>query len=224
MPVREGGGPRLRAEALACRRGGRAIFSGLSFELWPGQALELRGANGSGKTSLLRLLAGLTPAAAGSLCWDGQPLRPGDPTHRQDFAYLGHHNALSAELTALENLRFAQQLGGGPGDATALQQALQTWDMAPRAIQPLRRLSQGQQRRVALARVGLGRRRLWLLDEPCAGLDEAGERLFDARLAEHLAGGGLAVVATHQALRLPSEARCLLALPASPRQPAPAAC
>lgn len=223
MPGREAAGPRLSVEALACRRGGRTLFAGLSFDLRPGQALELRGANGSGKTSLLRLLAGLAPSAAGTLCWDGQPLRPGDPTHRRDFAYLGHHNALSAELTALENLQFSQQLGGDRCDAVALQQALEAWGMAPRASQPLRRLSQGQQRRVALARVGLGPRRLWLLDEPCAGLDEAGERLFDARLAEHLAGGGLAVVATHQALRLPPEARCLLALPAS-RLPAAAAC
>lgn len=224
MPVGEAAGARLRAEALACRRGGRVVFASLSFDLRPGQVLELRGANGSGKTSLLRLLAGLTPAAAGSLCWDGGPLRAGDATCRQEFAYLGHHNALSADLTALENLHFAQQLAGAPRDAAAIQQALQAWEMGAQAARPVRRLSQGQQRRVALARVSLGRRRLWLLDEPCAGLDEAGERIFDARLAEHLAGGGLAVVATHQALRVAPETRRLLALPASPPQAASAAC
>jgi heme exporter protein A len=202
MPSHEqGASPLLRAQALACRRGGRSVFAGLSFELAAGHALELRGANGSGKTSLLRLLAGLAPAAAGTLhagC---------------GIAYLGHLNGLSAELSAAENLRFAQQLNGdGDGDEAGAMQAspqsaLESWGVGALAARPVRRLSQGQQRRVALARMALGGRRLWLLDEPCAGLDEAGERLFDARLAAHLAGGGLAVIATHQPLRL-AAARC----------------
>ncbi|MFG6459768.1 cytochrome c biogenesis heme-transporting ATPase CcmA [Roseateles sp. BYS96W] len=196
MPSHENAAPLLQVQSLACRRGGRSLFKGLSFELHAGQALELHGANGSGKTSLLRLLAGLMPAAAGAACWQGRP---------QDVAYLGHLNGLSPDLSALENLRFAQQLVGG--DTAAPVAALQDWGMTALATRPVRRLSQGQQRRVALARLGLARQRLWLLDEPCAGLDDAGERLFDARLAAHLADGGLAVVATHQPLRLPAD-RC----------------
>jgi heme exporter protein A len=199
MPSHEAVRPLLQAQALACRRGGRSVFKGLSFELHAGQVLELRGANGSGKTSVLRLLAGLMPASAGSAAWSGA----GELQH--DSAYLGHSNGLSPELSAWENLRFSQQLGSG--ETVALGTALQAWGLDAVATRPVRRLSQGQQRRVALARVGLTRRRLWLLDEPCAGLDEAGERLFDTRLAEHLRGGGLAVVATHQPLRVPAE-RC----------------
>ncbi|HEY0956670.1 MAG TPA: cytochrome c biogenesis heme-transporting ATPase CcmA [Roseateles sp.] len=196
MPSHEDARPLLHAEALACRRAGRSVFKDLSFELHAGQALELRGANGSGKTSLLRLLAGLMPAAAGSARWSG----PGELQH--DSAYLGHANGLSPELSATENLRFSQQLIAG--DPTASGAALQAWGLGAFATRPVRRLSQGQQRRVALARVSLARRRLWLLDEPCAGLDEAGEQLFDAHLAEHLRAGGLAVVATHQPLRVPA--------------------
>ncbi|RZJ09661.1 MAG: heme ABC exporter ATP-binding protein CcmA [Rubrivivax sp.] len=194
MPSHENGAPQLHVDALACRRGGRSIFKGLSFELHAGQALELRGANGSGKTSLLRLLAGLMPAAAGTVRWLGLP---------NDMAYLGHLNGLSPDLSALENLRFAQQLAGG--EAAAPAAVLRGWGMDAVATRPVRHLSQGQQRRVALARLGLVRQRLWLLDEPCAGLDEAGERLFYSRLAEHLDEGGLAVVATHQPLGLPAD-------------------
>lgn len=198
MPSHEEGLPLLNADTLACRRGGRSVFKGLSFELAAGQALELRGANGSGKSSLLRLLAGLVPAAAGAARWSGQPVTAG----QAGVAYLGHLNGLSPELSALDNLRFAQQLAGS--DATAPGQALRAWGLEAVATRPVWRLSQGQQRRAALARMSLAHQRLWLLDEPCAGLDEAGERLFDARLAEHLGGGGLAVIATHQPLRLPA--------------------
>lgn len=198
MPSHEQARPLLNAEALACRRGGRYLFKGLSFELAPGQALELRGANGSGKSSLLRLLAGLMPAAAGAARWSGQPAKAG----QAGVAYLGHLNGLSPELSALDNLRFAQQLSGDPAEPP--DEALRAWGLEAVAMRPVQRLSQGQQRRTALARVGMARQRLWLLDEPCAGLDEAGERLFDARLAQHLAGGGLAVIATHQPLRLPA--------------------
>ncbi len=198
-------GPRLSAHGLRCRRGGRRVFAGLSFELHPGEVLELRGANGSGKTSLLRLLAGLAQPTGGELHWQGRPLRPGDAGYASDMAYLGHLNGVSADLSALENLRFAQRLAGGMDPMDALQ----AWGLAALAGQPARRLSQGQRRRLALARVWMGRRRLWLLDEPCAALDGAGERLFDTRLAEHLQAGGAAIVATHHALTVPAGLRRL---------------
>ena len=188
----------LFAKELHCRRGGRTLLANLSFELQPGKVLELRGANGSGKTTLLRVLAGLAPAASGTLRWDGSEFSADE--HATRTAYLGHLNGLSAELSATENLRFAQQLGGG-GEPMA---ALHTWGLSAQANQPVRFLSQGQRRRLALARVCLAQRPLWLLDEPCAALDNAGEHLFDAQLSAHLAAGGMAVVATHRALNVPA--------------------
>jgi heme exporter protein A len=178
------------------------VLANLSFELHPGQALELRGANGSGKTTLLRSLAGLAPLSDGDLLWNKQGIRLGDAEHAARTAYLGHLNGLSTELTASENLRFAQQLGGG----TDVDSAMQDWGLAKEAEQPVRYLSQGQRRRLALARVWLARRTLWLLDEPCAALDSAGEQLFDAQLSKHLEAGGMAIVATHRALSVPATA------------------
>jgi heme exporter protein A len=116
--------------------------------------------------------------------------------------YLGHQNGLSAELTVTENLCFAKQLGGG----SDVQTALQAWELTTVEHHPVRYLSQGQRRRLALARVWLGQRILWLLDEPCASLDRAGEQLFLVRLATHLEAGGMAVVATHHALVVAAEA------------------
>jgi heme exporter protein A len=199
----------LSAHGLRCRRGGRRVFAGLSFELQAGEVLELRGANGSGKTSLLRLLAGLAQPTGGELHWQGRPLRPGDAHYAGHMAYLGHLNGVNADLSAIENLCFAQRLAGDAEASADPATALQAWGLAALAVQPARRLSQGQRRRLALARVWMGRRRLWLLDEPCAALDSAGERLFDTRLAEHLQAGGAAIVATHHALTVPAGLRRL---------------
>jgi heme exporter protein A len=192
----------LAVEALHCRRGGRTVFANLSFELSPGEGLELRGANGSGKTSLLRILAGLAPLSKGKLLWNEHAVQAGDFDHAARIAYLGHLNGLSADLSASENLRFSQQLGGGASTGAALQ----AWGLADMAGQAVRLLSQGQRRRLALARVWSSRRQLWLLDEPCAALDNAGEQLFDNQLDRHLEAGGMAVVATHRALNAPAAA------------------
>jgi heme exporter protein A len=178
------------------------VLANLSFELSPGEVLELRGANGSGKTSLLRVLAGLAPLSRGKLLWDEHAIKPGDFDHAARMAYLGHLNGLSADLSAGENLRFAQQLGGGANASAALQ----AWGLASLSEQTVRLLSQGQRRRLALARIWLAQRRLWLLDEPCAALDNAGEQLFDDQLNRHLEAGGMAVVATHRALNIPATA------------------
>lgn len=190
----------LFAKELHCRRGGRTVLANLSFELQQGCVLELRGANGSGKTTLLRVLAGLAPISGGELLWNETPPLPDE--HATRMAYLGHLNGLSTELSSEENLRFAQQLAGGGEPAAALN----TWGLSTMANQPVRFLSQGQRRRLALARVWLSQRKLWLLDEPCAALDHAGEQLFDAQLSAHLAAGGMAVVATHRALNVPATA------------------
>ena len=181
---------------MQCRRGGRTLLKDVSFSVAPGQIVELRGSNGSGKTTLIRVLAGLTPPFGGTLRWHGAPLSRGDDTYARQMAYLGHQNALSAELSATENLRFFQHLHSGVVHDPA--QALQAWGLAHVAHHPVRRLSQGQCRRLALARVWARQCGLWLLDEPCAALDDAGAKLLDARLTEHLQRGGMAVVATHR--------------------------
>lgn len=194
----------LAVVGVHCRRGGRMLLKDVNFDVARGQLVELRGSNGSGKTTLIRVLAGLTPPSSGKLCWQGAPFSRGDETYARQMAYLGHQNALGAELSATENLRFFQHLQAGvmrePSDA------LQAWGLAHVSHLPVRRLSQGQRRRLALARVWSRQCSLWLLDEPCAALDEAGAKLLDARLTEHLEQGGAAIVATHRPLGVPSGA------------------
>lgn len=204
--------PYLAVVGVHCRKAGRTLFKDVSFEVARGQIVELRGSNGSGKSTLLRVLAGLTPPSAGLLYWQcspvqgaplqGAPLQRGDEAYARQMAYLGHLNALGAELSAAENLRFFQRMHGGVVRDPA--EALQAWGLAHAAHQPVRSLSQGQRRRLALARVWSRQCSLWLLDEPCAALDDAGAKLLDARLAEHLAQGGAAIVATHRPLNVPA--------------------
>jgi len=193
----------LSARALACTRAGRPVFSGLSFNAAPGDVLQVRGANGAGKSSLLRLLCGLLPAARGSVHWRGRAVTPGDAALATDTAYMAHAGGMNGELSVNENLRFALQLAGGgasPAHAAHNDEVLQRLQLSAQRHTPVHRLSQGQQRRLALARVLLSRRTLWLLDEPCAGLDAQGDAAFAQCLAEHAARGGIAVVTTHHAI------------------------
>lgn len=215
------GAVQLAVAQVQCRRGGRTLLQGVSFDVAPGQVVELRGSNGSGKTTLIRVLAGLTPASGGTLFWQNAPLPRGDESYARQMAYLGHQNALSAELSAAENLRFFQRLHGGV--VREPTEALQAWGLAHVAHHPVRSLSQGQRRRLALARVWSRRCSLWLLDEPCAALDDAGAQLLDARLTEHLAQGGAAVVATHRPLGVPAGALRTLDLDALSLAPGRAA-
>lgn len=196
--------PYLAAAGVHCRKGMRMLLRDVSLDVARGQVVALRGSNGSGKTTLLRVLAGLAPACAGQLHWQGAPLRRGDEAYARQMAYLGHQNALGAELSATENLRFFQRLQGAALHDPA--EALQAWGLAHVAQQPVRSLSQGQRRRLALARVWSRQCSLWLLDEPCAALDDAGAQLLDARLSEHLGQGGAAIVATHRPLGVPAAA------------------
>jgi heme exporter protein A len=230
MPTVPSSAEALRIERLGCVRGGRWLFRDLSVELRAGRALALRGANGSGKSSLLRAIAGLLPIKTGVID------RP------SGFAYLAHQNGLNLDLTVEENLVFARRiagLGGGAdaGDgieggtasraaiapvaaaaaaaataatdhglrACSIAEALDAVDLRELAPLQVRRLSQGQRRRLALARVAMSGQSLWLLDEPTAALDTDGEARFHALLDAHLSAGGLAVVATHHPLALPLE-------------------
>jgi heme exporter protein A len=190
---------RLRASQIAIERGGRRLCSDLSFELKEGEALIVVGANGAGKTSLLRAIAGLLPLAEGSFSCES-----GD--HGASIAegahYLGHADALKGALTARENLEFwAAILTTGDGGRTSLE-ALKRLGLAHVLDLPVRVLSAGQKRRVALARLLVASRPLWLLDEPLTALDEAAQRLVLDILREHLAGGGLVVAATHALIDL----------------------
>ena len=188
----------LEAQDLACLRGERVVFADLSFRLEPGGALLLVGANGAGKSSLLRLLAGLLRPEAGQLLWDGADALADRAAHAARLRYLSHQDALKPALTARENLLFFAGLWGGDVDA-----ALEALSLAPLAALPARVLSSGQKRRLALARLALGAAPLWLLDEPTVGLDAASVERLGGLLARHRAAGGMVLAATHLPLPLP---------------------
>ncbi len=194
MPLFEGRG-------LICDRGERRVFADLDFAVPAGGALVLTGPNGSGKSSLLRLMAGLLRPAAGRMTWDGRDLREDVEGHRARLHYVGHLDAVKPVLSAAENLAFwADGAGSGPA---AVEEALARFDLAWLANVAGRMLSAGQKRRLALARLLARPAELWLLDEPTVGLDSDSRRRFSEVLADHRAGGGRAVVATHTSLELP---------------------
>lgn len=200
---------RLEVHKLHLWRGDRHLLRGLSFALESGTALQLLWPNGTGKTSLLRCLAGFLHAEEGEIRWNGRPVRADRDAFHWDLAYLGHDTALKADLTAIENLRFSCALRA-PRSVAELQAALAAVGLAkidPR--QPVRSLSAGQQRRVALVRLSLWNAKLWLLDEPASNLDAAGQAILEALLKSHLESGGAAILATHHALTLP-QAHCRL--------------
>ncbi len=196
----------LEAHDLAACRGEATLFSGLGFSLAPGTALVVSGPNGSGKTTLLRLLAGATHAAQGTLAWRGAAVHPFDPSLRAEALFIGHVPALKDDLTAEENLASLTSLHGARAEPAALAAALAVWTLTRQRALPARVLSQGQRRRVGLARLSLVTRTLWLLDEPATALDDAGIATLRAVITTHLAGGGIAVIATHQELGLPAGA------------------
>ena len=202
----------LEAQDLAARRGDAQLFSGVSFSLEPGAALFVRGPNGSGKTTLLRILAGTTQAAAGHVLWRGERVGPFASALRASAVFIGHAAALKDELTAEENLVSLLQLQGAHASHHALIDALRAWSLARQHALPARVLSQGQRRRVSLARLRLLRRPLWLLDEPTTALDDAGRITLRDTLTAHLAAGGIAVIATHEDLPLAAGARRALHL------------
>jgi len=187
----------LAARQLGFSRGIRPVFAGVDFALQSGGLLQVQGANGAGKSTLLRVLCGLLAPDAGEVQWNGRPMRGGDPAFQQEVAYVGHANGISADLSVLANLRCTARMSGCED---SLPNALRAFALEAVAGTPVRALSQGQRRRVALARLALAPRRLWLLDEPVASLDDDARDRFHALLDGHLHGGGIAVVATHEAL------------------------
>ena len=174
------------------------MFRALSFRLMPGELLSLQGRNGSGKTSLLRMLCGLLPPAGGEIRWRNEPIGKLGEDYRRELCFLGHQNAIKEELTPLENLMASARLADETLDEGAALDALETLGLAGREDLACRYLSQGQKRRVALARLVNERRALWLLDEPFVALDTAAVELVATLIAMHVQLGGLAVLTTHQ--------------------------
>jgi heme exporter protein A len=196
----------LQAVTLSCRRGERRLFSDLTVNVEPGTLLAVVGENGSGKTSLLRIFSSLLPPEEGSILWDGEDIHQLKELYSGQLTYIGHLNGIKDDLTPVENVMSAMTLAGEVCSRIGAQEALEGIGLK-RLIHrlPSKVLSQGQKRRVALARLWLSTRPLWLLDEPFTSLDAASTSAVTQRLHAHLQRGGLAVIVTHQEVELPAE-------------------
>ncbi len=189
----------LEITQLECVRGERRLFTNLNFAVAPHTLLEVRGPNGSGKTSLLRTLCGLLPPAAGSISWGGADIQALGDEYRAHLMYLGHLSGVKDELTARENLQLAAATNALPTSAPGIDAALHKLGLRNFHHLPCKALSQGQRRRVALARLCLSAARtLWILDEPFTALDTAALALVQGLLEAHLKAGGMVVLTTHQ--------------------------
>ena len=208
----------LIAEDLACRRGERLVFAGLSFRLPPGGALVLTGANGSGKTSLLRLLATLIAPVAGRLAWGAAPIKNDIVGHRTRLQYVGHQDGVKAGLSPRETLAFWAALRGVDAHRKALllEAALAAFSLEPVADWPCRWLSAGQRRRLALARLFVVPAPLWLLDEPFGAIDDDNRMRLEHAIATHRAAGGRVVLATHIPIEIDTAANLVLDAFAAP--------
>ena len=196
----------LQAVSLRCSRGERRLFTDLNVKVERGSLLAVVGENGSGKTSLLRIFSSLLPPEQGSILWEGQDIRELKELYSGQLMYIGHLNGIKDDLTPLENLRSAASLSGEPCSHKEAKEALEAIGLKRPVHQlPSKVLSQGQKRRVALARLWLSTRPLWLLDEPFTSLDTSATGVVTQRLHAHLGRGGLAVVVTHQEIALPAE-------------------
>ncbi len=189
----------LELNDLGCARAGRRLFQGLTLALQAGELLVVRGANGSGKTSLLRLICGLLSPDRGEVRWRGQALPSAREALGREQIYLAHQAALAAELTPLENLAWAQAMAGHPCDERELRQALEETGLPAVGQRPVRELSQGQRQRCALARLALpARRTLWVLDEPFNALDAQARQWLLGRIEAHRRQGGVVALSDHQ--------------------------
>ena len=194
----------LEIDGIGCVRGDRRLFRDISFTMSPGSFVQLMGANGSGKTSLLRIICGLTPPEEGEIRWCGANIRSLGEEYFTSLAYVGHRNGVKEELTSIENLRISLGLSGDDVNEREALDALLKIGLAGRENLAARLLSEGQRRRLALARLVICNRVVWVLDEVLTSLDKAAVGLMKSLIEGHLETGGMAIVATHQELQLTS--------------------
>jgi heme exporter protein A len=186
----------LNIKNLQCIRDDRVLFEDLNFSLDSGHLLQIEGRNGSGKTSLLRILCGFTLPNEGAVYWENEDIQETQSNYWATLAYIGHYPGVKAELTPLENLAMAQALSIQP-NPISLTEALDKVGLYGFEDVPARTLSAGQQRRVALARLLVNEAKLWILDEPFTALDKAAIRMIETLLDEHASKGGMAVLTSH---------------------------
>ena len=200
--------PLFSGDRIVCVRGSRLVFQGLDFALHPGDALVLTGPNGSGKSSLLRLMAGLASPAGGGILWNAVDIAKDQQAHAGRLHYIGHATGAKAALTVAEDLAFWAQFRGHD-DAATRRRALERFGLASRAEFPVRFLSSGQKRRLALARLVAASAPLWLLDEPTVGLDTEGLAALEGAIAAHRREAGIVVVASHVTMDLGATSQVL---------------
>lgn len=187
----------LEAQGLSCIRDERALFTGLSFAIHPGELVQIEGPNGAGKTSLLRILAGLSSPDQGEVMWQGESIARNRDGYNQTLLYIGHHAGVKEVLTPFENLSFFQQ-ANGKNDHDAIWQALSQVGLVGYEDVPVAQLSAGQHRRVALARLWISDAQLWILDEPLTAIDKQGVMHLVSLFEQHALHGGIVVLTTHQ--------------------------
>jgi len=192
----------LEARALSCVRGDKALFSGLSFQIAAGDCLHVRGENGVGKTTLLRILTGLSQPESGEVLWNQQALNSQSSAYHRDLLFLGHRDALKEELTALENLQMYAAIDDVELLLEDAMAALRRFGLRGRENLPIHCLSAGQKRRVLMARMLTRQARLWILDEPFNALDAKAVVELEGLIAEHLSAGGLLILTSHQAVNI----------------------
>lgn len=192
----------LQGSNLACVRGDRELFRGINFSLEAGGLLQVNGPNGSGKTSMLRMLCGLSNPASGEISWCGQPIHSLGSDYYNSVTYIGHLSGTKDDLTVIENLRISSALSGFEISIPQAREALQYIGLGGREMLPAKVLSQGQRRRVALARLLVCKTALWILDEPLAALDIMAVKLIQELLEKHLQENGMIVMTTHQEIAI----------------------
>ena len=192
----------LEVSNLACSRGDHRLFSGLNFQLHLGQIMQVQGVNGSGKTSLLRSLCGFLMPDEGDIVWRGESIRELDEEYYAELLYLGHLNAIKDELSALENLLISAGLSGVELEEKEAMAALRRMGLRGKELLPVKVLSQGQRRRVALARLLVTDAPLWVLDEPLTALDVGAVDMMQELIGEHLSNSGMVIFTTHQPLQV----------------------